>query len=148
MPYSTGKLDLGFTAATAGVHAPPFVELETLDPPVIPVANLPAGQSQTKKPLPRETPAWHQFQVPSFSHGPPSSKQGQARWPLAPETQAMPATKQVSLFKVYIWLIQFLDDHSQLAARCISSLYCYGSVVYMPVDALPTPHLGFWDALS
>ena len=102
--------------------------METIDPPVVPIPTLLESKIPTNPSPPSELPAGHTFKVPPFSHGPPSSKKGRTRWPIAPDFQARSGANPVVLLDVYVWITPFLDQHSQGAAQCTSSQYRYGSI--------------------
>jgi hypothetical protein len=77
---------------------------------------------------PATDPARPPFQVPTFSHGPPTSIRGCRCWPTAPEQQAILSNQLPDLQDFYVWVVQFLDPTSQRVSRCTSSAFCYGSI--------------------
>ncbi len=108
--------------------AHPFVEYKIDPAPDSPsVSDLePPTISQFSNP--ETDPARPPFQVPTFSHRPPTSIRGCQRWPTAPEQQAILSNQLPGLWDIYVWVVQFLDPTSQQVSRCTFSAFRYGSI--------------------
>ena len=64
--------------------------------------------------------------LPRFSHMPPSTIRGRARWPLSLESQALPHMARPTLIDVLIWLRPYLEKEAKHNICCVAHAYRYG----------------------
>jgi hypothetical protein len=64
--------------------------------------------------------------LPSFSHTPPRTIIGRARWPLSIEAQAFPTHHTPQLLDVLVWVVSYLEPEDQRAVRCLATDYKLG----------------------
>jgi hypothetical protein len=64
--------------------------------------------------------------LPPFSHIPPPTLRGSARWPFSLDSQSFPTTELPGLEDILIWVHSFLDPNDRAVTHCISKSFRLG----------------------
>jgi hypothetical protein len=100
--------------------APIFVELEAPHP----ILHM-EDASQNELPVEPSVPT-APGTLPRFSHTPPSTVRGRARWPISLESQAIPMDQRPCLQDILIWVQPYLETWERQKLRCTAVEHSLG----------------------